>query len=65
MFPFQLKGSSYSDLVSSLGLDIITNITSVRDALHKAVQDFRLRHVAKCKPHSYKVGDVVILSTKK
>ncbi len=37
-----------SDLASSLGLDITTNITTARDALHKAVQDFRLRHVAVC-----------------
>jgi hypothetical protein len=53
-----------SDLASSLGLDIITNITAARDALHKAARDFRLRHAATCKPHSYKVGDAVLLSTK-
>jgi hypothetical protein len=53
-----------SNLASSLGLDIITNITAARDALHKAAQDFRLRHAAVCKPHSYKVGDAVLLSTK-
>ncbi len=53
-----------SDLVSSLGLDIITNITAARDALHKTAQDFRLRHTSSRKPHSYKVGDSVLLSTK-
>ena len=54
-----------SDLASSLGLDIITNITAARDALHKTGQDFRLRHDATCKPHSYKIGDTVLLLTKK
>ena len=53
-----------SDLVSSLGLDIITNIITARDPFHKAEQDFRLRRVATCKPHSHKVGDAVLLSTK-
>jgi hypothetical protein len=54
-----------SDLTSSLRLDIITNITGTRDVLHKTTQDFRLRHVSSCKPHSYKVGGTVLLSTKK
>ena len=35
-----------------------------RDSLHRMADDFRVRNARLAKPHSYKVGDSVLLSTK-
>ncbi len=55
---------SDTQLDSSLGLDIINNVRETRDALHLMANAFRVRNSHLAKPHSYKVGDVVLLSTK-
>ncbi len=56
---------SDTQLASSLGLDIINNVCEARDAFHHMTNAFRVRNVHLAKPHSYKVGDAVLLSTKK
>jgi hypothetical protein len=55
---------SGTQLASSLGLDIINNVREARDALHRMANAFRVRKAHFAKPHSYKVGDEVLLSTK-
>jgi hypothetical protein len=57
------KGSG-AQLASYLGLDIINNVREARDSLHRMADDFRIRNARLAKPHSYKVGDSVLLSTK-
>ncbi len=57
------KGSGVQ-LASYLGLDIINNVCEARDSLHRMVHDFRFRNVILAKPHPYKTGDSVLLSTK-
>jgi hypothetical protein len=57
------KGSG-AQLASSLGLDIINNVREARDTLHRMDDDFRLRNARLSKPHTYNVGDSVLLSTK-
>jgi hypothetical protein len=57
------KGSG-AQLASYLGLDIINNVREARDSLHRMADDFRIRNAHLAKPHSYKVGDSVLLSTK-
>jgi hypothetical protein len=47
-----------------LGLDIINNVREARDSLHRMADDFRIRNARLAKPHSFKVGDSVLLSTK-
>jgi hypothetical protein len=55
------KGSG-AQLASYLGLDIINNVREARDSLHRMADDFRNASLAK--PHPYKPGDSVLLSTK-
>ena len=55
---------SGTQLASSLGLDIINNVREARDALHRMANAFRVRNAHLAKPHSYKVGDEVLLSAK-
>jgi hypothetical protein len=57
------KGSG-AQLASYLGLDVINNVREARDSLHRMTDDFRIRNARLAKPHSYKVGDSVLLSTK-
>ena len=57
------KGSA-AQIASYLGLDIINNVREARDSLHRMSDDFRVRNARLAKPHSYKVGDSVLLSTK-
>jgi hypothetical protein len=57
------KGSG-AQLASSLVLDIINNVREARDTLHRMDDDFRLRNARLSKPHTYNVGDSVLLSTK-
>jgi hypothetical protein len=59
--PTKLSGTQ---MASSLGLDIINNVRESRDALHRMAHEFRVRNAHLAKPHSYKVGDAVLLSTK-
>jgi hypothetical protein len=54
------KGAG-AQLASYLGLDIINNVRESRDSL---TDDFRIRNARLDTPHSYKVGDSVLLSTK-
>jgi hypothetical protein len=56
--------SSGAQLASYLGLDIINNVCETRDSLHRMTDDFRVRNARLAKPHSYQVGDSVLLSTK-
>jgi hypothetical protein len=51
-------------LNSYSGLDIINNVCEARDSLHRMTDDFRVRNAHLVKPHSFKVGDSVLLSTK-
>ncbi len=57
------KGSG-AQLASYLGLDIINNVREARDSLYRMTNDFRIRNVSLAKPHPYKAGDSVLLSTK-
>jgi len=57
------KGSG-AQLASYLGLDIINNVREARDSLHRMADDFRTRNASLAKPHPYKAGDSVLLSTK-
>ncbi len=57
------KGSG-AQLASYLGLDIINNVCEARDSLYRMSDDFRIRNASLAKPHPYKVGDSVLLSTK-
>jgi hypothetical protein len=57
------KGSG-AQLASYLGLDIINNVCETRDSLYRMADDFRIRNARLAKPHSYNVGDSVLLSTK-
>jgi hypothetical protein len=59
--PTKLFGTQ---LASSLGLDIINNVYETRDVLHGMTNEFRVRNTHLVKLHSYKVGDVILLSTK-
>jgi hypothetical protein len=45
-------------------LDIINNVREARDSLDRMADDFRIRNDRLAKPHSYSVGDSVLLSTK-
>ena len=58
-----MKGSG-AQLASYLGHDIINNVREARDSRHRMTDDFRVRNARLAKPHSYKVGDSVLLSTK-
>jgi hypothetical protein len=55
---------SGAQLASYLGLDVINNVREARDSLHRMADEFRVRNARLAKPHSYKVGDSVLLSTK-
>jgi hypothetical protein len=55
---------SGAQLASSLGLDVINNVREARDSLHHMTDDFRIRNARLAKPHSCKVGDSVLFSTK-
>jgi hypothetical protein len=57
------KGSG-AQLASFLGLDVINNVSEARDSLHRMTDDFRIRNATLTKPHRYKAGDSVLLSTK-
>ncbi len=59
--PTKLSGTQ---MASSLGLDIINNVRQARDTLHHMANEFRVRNAYLAKPHSYKVGNAVLLSTK-
>ena len=52
------------DAATSLSLTILNNVTEARDHLHEAARKFRERHAALCKPHHYKEGEQVLLSSK-
>ncbi len=56
-------GDPDSEMAQDLGFDVLTNVQAARDELHRAAQVFRKRHAASCKPHSYSVGDWVLLSS--
>jgi hypothetical protein len=58
--PTKLSGTQ---MASSLGLDIINNVCETLDTLHLMSNEFRVRNTHLAKPHSYKVGDTVLLST--
>jgi hypothetical protein len=60
----ETQKSSGAQLASYLGLDIINNVCEARDSLHRMTDDFRVRNARLVKPHSYQVGDSVLLSTK-
>ncbi len=60
----ETQTGSGSQLASYLGLDVINNVCEARDSLHRMTDDFRIRNAHLTKPHSYKVGDSVLLSTK-
>jgi hypothetical protein len=60
----EAQQGSGAQLASSLGLDVINNVREARDSLHRMADDFRIRNARLAKPHSYKVGDSVLLSTK-
>jgi hypothetical protein len=59
--PTKLSGTQ---LASSLGLDIINNVCETSDFLDHMVIEFRVRNSHLVKPHSYKVGDGVLFSTR-
>jgi hypothetical protein len=59
-----LQKGAGAQLASYLGLDVINNVREARDSLHRMADDFRVRNARFAKPHSYKVGDSVLLSTK-
>ena len=61
---FEAQKGSGAQLASYLGLDVINNVREARDSLHRMADDFRIRNARLAKPHSYKVGDFVLLSTK-
>jgi hypothetical protein len=61
--PFILS-YAHIQLASPLGLDTINNVREARDALHGMTNEFRVRNVHLAKPHSYKVGGAILLSTK-
>jgi hypothetical protein len=61
---FEAQKGSGAQLASYLGLDVINNVREARDSLHRMADDFRVRNARLAKPHSYKVGDSVLLSTK-
>ena len=52
-----------NQMARDLGFDVIQNLQDARDKLHRAAQQFRERHARSCKPHTYAVGDQVLLST--
>jgi hypothetical protein len=54
---------SGTQLASYLGLDVINNVRETRDSLHRMTDDFRIRNTTLAKPHPYKAGDSVLLST--
>jgi hypothetical protein len=60
----EAQQGSGAQLASYLGLDVINNVREARDSLHRMADDFRIRNARLAKPHSYKVGDSVLLSTK-
>jgi hypothetical protein len=60
----ETQEGSGAQLASYLGLDIINNVCDARDSLHRIADDFRIRNVSLAKPHPYKAGDSVLLSTK-
>jgi hypothetical protein len=60
----EIQKGSGAPFVSYLGLDIINNVCETRDSLHRMTDDFRIRNTSLAKPHPYKVGDSVLLSTK-
>ena len=54
---------SDNHLARDLGFDIMENLQDARDKLHRAAQQFRERHARSCKPHTFAVGDEVLLSS--
>ena len=54
---------SGADLALRLGFDVLQNLKSARDALHTAAQQVRERNALSMAPHTYAVGDEVLLST--
>jgi hypothetical protein len=60
---YRHEGSG-AQLASYLGLDIINNVCEAHDSFHRMTDDFRIRNVRLAKPHPYKAGDSVLLSTK-
>jgi hypothetical protein len=56
------KGSGVQ-LASYLFLDVINNVCETRNSLHRMADDFRIRNTTLEKPHPYKGGDSVLLST--
>ena len=45
-------------------VESVSEPTEARDHLHEAARKFRERHAALCKPHHYKEGEQVLLSSK-
>jgi hypothetical protein len=60
----ETQKSSGAQIASYLGLDIINNVRETRDSLHRMTDDFPVCNARLAKPHSYQVGDSVLLSTK-
>ena len=60
----ETQQGSGAQIASYFGLDVMNNVCEDRDSLHRMTDDFRIHNVDLTKPHSYKVGDSVLLSTK-
>ncbi len=52
---------SGADLALRLGFDVLQNLKSARDALHTAAQQLRQLNALSRAPHTYQVGDAVLL----
>ena len=56
-------GNDLAQKARIFGLDVISNVIASRDALQAQAQKYRIRNMHLLKPHSYSVGDQVLLST--
>ena len=54
---------STKSLAEALSSEVISNLLQARDKLQEAAHAFRLRHANACKPHSFKVGHQVLMSS--
>jgi hypothetical protein len=59
----EIQKGSGTQIASYLDLDIINNVRESRDSLYRMTDDFRIRNASLAKPHPYKTGDSVLLST--
>ena len=56
-------GDELAQKARTFGLDVISNVIAARDALQQQAQKYRTRNMHLLKPHSYAIGDAVLLST--